>query len=246
MVRQYFLKSLVIIASFIPLKLFAQNQDVFAVCQNHATEQESTQNELLELQKQLQKSPRSHQIHYEMGLAYQKLNQIEQAKKSFYQALAWSDDAQFNSKILYNVGNLNVCKQNFDEAIVSYRQALKQSPDDFDTQYNLALAHFMKNQQNQDNQQNENQEEQAQNSQNQNQNQDNPQSQEEQEASEESDQNVAQNSEQSESDDEQKPFSLSQLQLEQALNSVQENRQGFVRRMLQQQLGEQAVPEKNW
>ncbi len=288
-----FLRSVIVVWFLIPFKLFAQNQaqEVLAICQNDPGEQEAVQNELLQLQKQLQSLPRSPQIHYEMGLVYQQLNQIEQAKQSFYQALAWSDDSQFNSKVLYNVGNLNVCNQNLDEAIASYRNALKQNPDDFDTKYNLALAHFMKkqdqqqNQNNQQNQDNQNQQqdskqdqqEDSQNSDNQQQqNQDNQNNQQDSQNSDNQDQqqqNQAQNSNQQQdskqdqqedsqdsesdslqesglsqetSDDEQTPFSLSKLQVEQALNAVQENRKGFVRRMLQQQLGNQAPPEKNW
>ena len=184
-------------------------------------------------------------------------NQVSQTSEKAQEALSQyvtaskleTDKARL-AHIYHNMGVLLYMAQQYGESVEAYKEALRNSPADHETRYNLAMAMHMnkKQQQEQQNQeqQQQNQEQQQQEQQNQEQQQQNQeqeqQEQQQQEQKQEQQQQQEQQAQQQEHDEQ-----ISKENAEQILNALMQDEkelQEKQKKMMQQQQGK--TLEKDW
>lgn len=113
----------------------------------------------------LEQSPNSPEHLYQQGRIQARLQQWEEAGKSFREALAASDgEKTLESQIYHELGNLYACQQQFDKAVDEYKKSLRSDSQNQDAQHNLALTRLLAQQQEQ--QQQEQQQGEGENSEN--------------------------------------------------------------------------------
>lgn len=113
-------------------------------------EAEIYQKRLGEYQKAVAEDPQTPKYHHNLGILYSRLQQWEEAQKSFFQALAHNPKKTLKPQIYHHLGNLYACLQQFDKAIAQYKQTLRANPQDEDAKYNLALSQLLAQQQKQE------------------------------------------------------------------------------------------------
>ncbi|MGN1239126.1 MAG: tetratricopeptide repeat protein [Muribaculaceae bacterium] len=138
----------------------------------------------VEYKRALQYNPQSDVANYNLALSYIKqggtadpndekspLNQAEQILKNVVKTAA---NKGLASRAYYNLGNLAFNKQNYQESVEMYKDALRRNPDDDQARDNLRLAQkkLQEQQQNQDKNQDQNKQDQDKQKQDQNQNND--------------------------------------------------------------------------
>ena len=113
----------------------------------HSRESELYQKRLEEYLKARRESPQNAEVHYNLGMLYSRLQQWDEAQKSFFQALNHDRDQKRVARIYFQLGNVFACQRQFEKAIVQYKQSLRMEPQDTDTQHNLALSQLLAKQQ---------------------------------------------------------------------------------------------------
>ena len=111
----------------------------------------------MKYRKSLEKDQDYFSASYNLADAIYKQERYEESANLFD---ALTDDAKNKNekaKIYHNLGNSLFKQQKLEESIAAYKDALRNSPTDEDTRYNLALAQKMLQQQNQEKQQNQQQ-----------------------------------------------------------------------------------------
>jgi len=88
-------------------------------------------------------APQSNLVHFDLGLVYQKLNQIKKAIFHFRKAVK-IQPADFEAN--NNLGNLLLCQNKIKEAIPVFARAVKTNPGFAEGFYNLGVALQMNNQ----------------------------------------------------------------------------------------------------
>ncbi len=153
---------------------------------NRLMEDENYADAEIAYSKALQANPQSATAAYNMGLALAKqaaegdtTGLAQRADSLFNFAAQVTHDKKLKAMAYHNMGNLSYNAQQFDRAILAYKNALRNVPTDDDTRYNLRMAQLKlqqqqqqnqdKNQQNQDQQDQQNQDKQNQDQQNQDQ-----------------------------------------------------------------------------
>lgn len=124
---------------------------------------------------------------YNLGTTLYKENHIEEAFGHLKEAANRSSQPDLSHKAFHNIGNVYMQKEEYDNAIEAYKQALRNDPTDEETRYNLALAKKKKEEQEQQQEQDQDQnQDQNQNQQDQQENQENKENdQEDQEGDQE-------------------------------------------------------------
>ncbi len=79
------------------------------------------------------------EIYYNIGNAYYKLGNYEEASKHYSQVLK-SKNEKLRAKALFNTGNSNFRKNQFKEAVSDYEEAIKLDPDDMHAKKNLEFT----------------------------------------------------------------------------------------------------------
>jgi Ca-activated chloride channel family protein len=109
---------------------------------------------------------------YNLGTTLYQENHIEEAFGHLKEAANRSSQPDLSHKAFHNIGNVYMQKEEYDNAIEAYKQALRNDPTDEETRYNLALAKKKKEkqeqqqEQNQDKDQNQDQQDQQENEEN--------------------------------------------------------------------------------
>lgn len=112
----------------------------------------------------------------EMGQSAYKAREFEKAEKIYQQSASTKKDKNAMAKTYHNMGNSRMKSKNYQGAIESYKEALRNNPNDDETRYNLSEAIRRLNDEqkkNNQNQNNQNQKDNQQNSKNNSQNQSN-------------------------------------------------------------------------
>lgn len=86
---------------------------------------------------------------FNLGNAYYRQDSVHDARNAFEAASALAKDPREQARAFHNLGNSWLREQKWEEAINAYKQALKRSPSDDDTRYNLAYAQKKKQEQEQ-------------------------------------------------------------------------------------------------
>jgi Ca-activated chloride channel family protein len=109
---------------------------------------------------------------YNLGTTLYRENHIEEAFGHLKEAANRSSQPDLSHKAFHNIGNVYMQKEEYDNAIEAYKQALRNNPTDEETRYNLALAkkkreeQEQQQEQNQDQDQNQDQQDQQENEEN--------------------------------------------------------------------------------
>jgi tetratricopeptide (TPR) repeat protein len=81
---------------------------------------------ILEYQKAVAKAPNIPGVHYALGNAYWKENDLDKAEHEFKEELKLSPE---NYLATWKVGNIYLSRQQFDQALIYLQKALEQKPD---------------------------------------------------------------------------------------------------------------------
>ena len=99
---------------------------------------------------------------YNLGTTLYQENYIEEAFGHLKEAANRSSQPDLSHKAFHNIGNVYMQKEEYDNAIEAYKQALRNDPTDEETRYNLALAKKKKEEQQQEQNQDQDQDQQDQ------------------------------------------------------------------------------------
>ncbi len=108
--------------------------------------------------KSLDKDPHLLQGQFNLGDAYYKENEYNDALKSYEKALELTKDPRVKAKIYHNIGNALLKTKKYKESIGAYKNSLRFNPNDNDTKYNLSYAlSMLRHQQKKNQEKNQNQ-----------------------------------------------------------------------------------------
>lgn len=167
---------------------------------NKAFKKEAFDESEIAYRKALESRGESYRAGFNLGDALYKQEKYSEAVNQFEQLLSPESNTMERSRVMHNIGNSQLNGNELQQSIESYKEALRNNPDDMETKYNLSYALQMKNQQQQQQQQQpgdgeqekQNQQEQEENSdqeeQEEQQNQQDPNKEEKQERRQPSDQ----------------------------------------------------------
>lgn len=97
------------------------------------------------------KAPENIDLSDEMGQSAYKAREFEQAEKIFQQSTTSKKDKDAKARTYHNMGNSRMQKKDYQGAIESYKESLRNKPNDEETRYNLSEAiRRLKDQQNKD------------------------------------------------------------------------------------------------
>ena len=94
---------------------------------------------------------------YNLGTLLYQESHIEEAFGHLKEAANRSTQPELSHKAFHNMGNVYMQKEEYDNAVEAYKQALRNDPTDEETRYNLALAKKKKEEQEQNQNQNKDQ-----------------------------------------------------------------------------------------
>lgn len=197
----------------------------------------------VEYRKALELNPASTDALYNLGNAL--YNQVvttpakgEEALAQYSTAAKLETDKTRLAHIYHNMGVLKYAAQQYGESVEAYKEALRNSPTDHETRYNLAMAMHMNKQQQQEQQQNQEQQ--------QDQKQE-EQKQEEQQQQEQQNQEQQQQQQQDQQQQERSDEQISKENAEQILNALMQDEKDLQekqKKMMQQQQGK--TLDKDW
>lgn len=95
-------------------------------------------------------NPKENTSKYNLGTAYYNSEMNASAMSRFKQAAAVADSKPDKHKAFHNLGNTFMNEKKYQEAVESYKNALRNNPKDEETRYNLALAKELLEDQQQD------------------------------------------------------------------------------------------------
>lgn len=155
---------LAVIFIFVSALSFSQNINPTIRRGNTAYNNKKYKDAEIDYKSALGKDSKNFAANYNLGNAYYKQGNNEEAAKQFIQAIGNTKDPLKQSKAYYNLGNAYLNQEKYQESVDAYKMALRQNPNDEDARYNLAYALTkLKAQQNQNkNQQQKNQDQQKQ------------------------------------------------------------------------------------
>jgi tetratricopeptide (TPR) repeat protein len=85
-------------------------------------------------------NPKDDTAKYNLGTAYYNKEMNDIAMNRFKQAASVADSKADKHKAFHNLGNTYMNEKKYQEAVESYKNALRNNPKDEETRYNLALA----------------------------------------------------------------------------------------------------------
>lgn len=165
---------------------------------------------------------------FNLGDAYFRQGQYEQAVEAYKQALSLTKDKVLTAHAYHNIGNCMMEQKKYEQSIKQYENSLLNNPADEDTRYNLAYAQSKLQQQKQKQKQN-NQQQKQQQQQQQQQNQKQKQDKDKQQQQQQQQQNIDQQDAQ---------------RILDALNNDEKNLQAQMQK--KRSNAKQSAIEKNW
>ncbi|MGB9701378.1 MAG: tetratricopeptide repeat protein [Candidatus Kapaibacteriota bacterium] len=172
------LATFILLITFSSTNLFAEKVEDYIKKGNSLYKDSKYKDAEVQYRKALELDPNSNIAKFNLGTAYYKQGNFQEAMKSFDAV----DQNNFNKKNLasayYNLGNSYLQSKNYKESIDAYKKALANNPKDYDAKYNLEYARRMLQEQQQ--QQNQQQKQEQKNNQDKNKQQQNKQQQNQQ------------------------------------------------------------------
>ncbi len=181
---------------------------------------------------------------FNLGDAIYKQGRYEEALEEFKNSMPLALTNDSKSSIYHNIGNTLLKSKKLEESIAAYREALKLTPNDMETKYNLSYA--LKQMQNQQNDQNQdNQDKNDQNDQNkEQQDQDKNEDKQDEEQQDQQQQNQDQNKEQQQQPQEPKD-EISKDEAQRILDALKNNEAELQKKMREHKTKKTNV-EKDW
>lgn len=189
--------------------------------------------------KALEKDKELSQGTFNLGDALYKQGRFDEAAEQYRNIASKSGDANLKSQAYHNLGNSLLKGQKIPESIAAYKEALKLSPNDADTKYNLEYAKaLLKQQQQQQNKDRKKDEKQKQDQQKQNQSKQDQQKQEQKKEEQ-------QQKEQQQRQAQQKKQQISKEDAERILEALK-NEEKDVQKKLHKRVPARVKVEKDW
>ena len=94
----------------------------------------------VDYKKALEKNPKSKEAQFNLGDAYYKQQQFDQAMREYGNSGSSMKSVEDRAATYYNAGNSLYKSEKYQEAINAYKQSLRLNPNDEDTRYNLQMA----------------------------------------------------------------------------------------------------------
>lgn len=115
----------------------------------------------------LSKSPERIEALYNLGNTHFNEQDYEEAKQRYFQTQKFADNSTSKHQAFHNMGNVFMKQKDYAKAVETYKNALRNNPQDEETRYNYALAKELleKEKQQQDNKEQDQQDEQNQDNQ---------------------------------------------------------------------------------
>lgn len=151
---------LIVFLSFFACRVFAQKGNKEVYYGNKAFQKGDFTTAVAQYEKALKLAPGNQAARINLALAQSKMKKVDAAVKNYDAALANSKDLQRNAMINYDKGTTLAQNKKYEEAIKSFENTLRTSPEDGNARENLqkAINELKKQQQkNQDKNQNKNQ-----------------------------------------------------------------------------------------
>jgi tetratricopeptide (TPR) repeat protein len=183
-----------------PASIFAEKVEDYVKKGNALYKNSKYKDAEIQYRKALEIDPNSNIAKFNLGTAYYKQGNFQEAMKYFDAVDQKNFDKQNLASAYYNLGNSYLQSKNYNESIESYKKALQNNPKDYDAKYNLEFARRMLQEQMQ---QNKNQKKNQQQQNQQNQQQQNQQNQQQQNQQQQDQQNKEQNKKQGQDKDQQ-------------------------------------------
>lgn len=211
-------------------------------------------------------APGSFEAAYDLGNAYYRQEQYDQAVQTLQQVAADSLAAPADrAHAFYNLGNAQFQQKKYSEALESFKNSLRLNPDDVEAKFNYAYVKKLLDDQNQRNQNNQDKNNQNQNdrnkdNQNQNQNKDNQnQNQNKDNRNQDQDRNGGENQDQQDQENKSgdtpqnpdngegqpQPAGISQAEQERMLDAIQAQ-EDKTQEKLKEKAGAVVRLKKNW
>ena len=104
--------------------------------------------------KALSKSPERTEALYNLGNTHFNEQDYDEAKQRYFQTQKFADNNSSKHHAFHNMGNVFMKQKDYAKAVETYKNALRNNPQDEETRYNYAVAKELleKEQQQQDNQ----------------------------------------------------------------------------------------------
>jgi tetratricopeptide (TPR) repeat protein len=182
----------------------------------------------IDYRKGLELNARSADVAYNLGNSLYKQEKLPEAMEQYQAAVSDEKDKEKAAMAWHNAGNVFMKNKDYQKSIEAYKQALRRTPYDDETRYNLALAQkLLQDQENQD--------------QNQDQQQDQKQDQQQE-------QNQDQQQDQNQDQQQQNPNQMQQQNAEQILEAMMQNERDTQEKVKEQQMQQikQRKTGKNW
>ena len=90
--------------------------------------------------KAIAKDPNNQEAKYNFGNLYYTKDKVNEAGEKYVSAENTSEEKTLKHKSAHNLGNTFMREKKYQNAVESYKQALRNDPTDDETRYNLALA----------------------------------------------------------------------------------------------------------
>jgi Ca-activated chloride channel family protein len=120
--------------------LFAQKGNIYLRQGNKAYDDKNFKEAADDYQKALSDKSAAVKGKFNLGDAYYKQGQYDQAVEAYQQALALTKDKTLSAHAYHNIGNSQMQQKKYEDGIKSYENSLLNNPTDDDTRYNLAYA----------------------------------------------------------------------------------------------------------
>lgn len=88
--------------------------------------------------------PKDEELHYNLGIVYEKLKQFNRARDSYQKAIKLSPQEDF----YYNLGEVFIELEKWDDAINSFLKVLETDPNDGNSYFNLGICYYKKEEKN--------------------------------------------------------------------------------------------------
>lgn len=128
------------LAIFVPLFLFGQTETKLLRQGNKLYEQKKYKDAEISYRKAGSKAKDSFKANYNLGNSLYKQNNYEEAGNVYRNLLTKKAGKKELANSYYNLGNTFLQNKKYEESIKAYKNALRISPKDKDTKYNLEYA----------------------------------------------------------------------------------------------------------
>ena len=105
----------------------------------------------IKYRKALSISPEETKALYNLGNTHFNVKNFDEASQRFFQTQKFSKDKSEKHLAFHNLGNVFMKKKDYAKAVESYKNALRNNPQDEETRYNFALAKELLDKENQKN-----------------------------------------------------------------------------------------------